>query len=94
LFVLPWLDTSKVRSCRFRPVYKWLIFLLVLDFLVLGWVGGKPPEGMYIWIGRAATAWYFLHFLVLTPLVGRIEKPLPLPASIGTPVLPATEKRG
>jgi ubiquinol-cytochrome c reductase cytochrome b/c1 subunit len=87
LFVLPWLDTSPVRSARFRPVYKWVFWLLVLAVLALGWVGAHPPEGIVITIGRIATFYYFFHFLVLFPLIGKLERPLPLPVSIGTPVL-------
>ncbi len=92
LFVLPWLDTSPVRSCTFRPIYKWLVFLLIIDCFVLGYVGSQPADGVLggiplNWIGKLGTFWYFLHFLVLSPVIGRIERPLPLPTSIGTPVL-------
>ena len=87
LFALPWLDTSKVRSAKFRPIYKQLFWLFVIDVLVLGWVGKNPPEGMFIIIGRIASVYYFLHFLVILPLVGKYERTLPLPESIATPVL-------
>ena len=87
LFVLPWLDTSPVRSARFRPMYRWLVILLVVDVVVLGQVGAHPPEGVWVALGRVATAWYFLHFLVLLPFIGKIEKPLPLPESISSPVI-------
>ncbi len=87
LFLLPWLDTSKVRSATFRPIYKKLFWLFVLDALVLGWVGSKPAEGIYIIISRIATFYYFFHFLILLPLLGRYEKNRPLPESIGRPVL-------
>ena len=87
LFVLPWLDTSPVRSSRFRPIYKQLILVMVASFLVLGYVGGKPPEGIYVVLGRVATAYWFLHFLVLLPILGKLEKPLPLPESISRPVV-------
>jgi len=87
LFFLPWLDSSKVRSARFRPIYKWVFWVLVVDCLVLGWVGGNPPQGAFIWYGRIATFYYFFHFFVLVPLIARKEKPLPLPASIAVPVL-------
>ncbi len=89
LFVLPWLDGSKVRSANFRPVFKWAVLLLLLDCLVLGFIGGKPPEGNYVLIGRLATAYYFFHFLILVPFLGRFEKTRPLPTSLGTPVLGA-----
>jgi ubiquinol-cytochrome c reductase cytochrome b/c1 subunit len=87
LFVVPWLDTSPVRSARFRPIYRILFWLLVIDTIVLGWVGANPPEGIMVTIGQIATFYYFLHFLVLMPLIGKIERPRPLPLSIGTAVL-------
>ena len=90
LFILPWLDTSKVRSAKFRPIYKQFFWLFLADCVVLGWVGANPPEGHFILIGRLATAYYFAHFLILMPLIGWFEKPRPVPEHIGEPVL----KRG
>jgi ubiquinol-cytochrome c reductase cytochrome b/c1 subunit len=87
LFLVPWLDTSPVRSARFRPVYKWIFWLLVLAVLALGWVGAHPPEGIVVTIGRIATFYFFLHFLVLFPLLGKLERPRPLPTSIAAAVL-------
>lgn len=87
LFFLPWLDSSKVRSACFRPIYKWVFWTLVIDCLVLGYVGGNPPEGAFILMGRIATLYYFVFFLVLVPVIARKETPLPLPQSIAMPVL-------
>ncbi|MBV1797672.1 cytochrome b/b6 [Siccirubricoccus sp. G192] len=87
LFVLPWLDTSPVRSMRFRPIAKWFLLLWLVAFFVLMYCGGKPPEGIYVVLARVSTAYYFLYFLVLLPLLGRVERPLPLPESIARPVL-------
>ncbi|HEV7369833.1 MAG TPA: cytochrome b/b6 [Arenibaculum sp.] len=87
LFVLPWLDTSRVRSARFRPLYKIFFWLLVICSLTLGYVGAMPAEGIWVVIGRIATAYYFFHFLILLPLLGKLERPRPLPASISQPVL-------
>ena len=87
LFALPWLDTSRVRSATFRPIYKWLFWVLVIDCFVLGYVGANPPEGILPTVGLIATIYYFLHFLVFLPLLGYYERPLPLPDSIGKPVL-------
>ena len=87
LFLLPWLDTSKVRSATFRPIYKILFWIFLIDAIVLGWVGSKPAEGIYIIISRIATLYYFLHFLILLPLLGKFERNRPLPESIGKPVL-------
>jgi quinol-cytochrome oxidoreductase complex cytochrome b subunit len=87
LFLVPWLDTSPVRSARFRPVYKWVFWLLVIDVIALGWVGANPPEGLVVTVGQIATFYYFVHFLILFPVIGRLERPKPLPASIATSVL-------
>ena len=87
LFILPWLDTSRVRSAKFRPIYKWVFWLLVIDAFILGYVGAHRPEGFYIVLGRLGTLYYFFHFLILLPLLGKLERPLPLPASIGAAVL-------
>ena len=89
LFALPWLDTSPVRSANYRPVYRQFFWLLVIDCIILGIVGSNPPEGSWLIIGRIATAYYFLHFLVIMPLVGFLEVPRPVPASISEAVLPA-----
>jgi quinol-cytochrome oxidoreductase complex cytochrome b subunit len=87
LFIVPWLDTSPVRSARFRPIYKWVFWLLVIDVVALGWVGASPPEGLVVTVGQIATLYYFGHFLILFPLIGKLERPRPLPVSIGTAVL-------
>ncbi|MBL8654993.1 MAG: cytochrome b, partial [Alphaproteobacteria bacterium] len=87
LFLLPWLDTSRVRSARFRPVYRVFFWLFVICCLVLGYAGSQPAEGLPLILGQVATIWYFAHFLVFLPLLGWFERPLPLPASIAEPVL-------
>ena len=87
LFFLPWLDTSKVRSAYFRPIYKWVYWLLLIDVVVLTWVGGQVPNPTIVLIGQIATLYYFVHFLVLFPLLGKFERTLPLPDSISKPVL-------
>ena len=87
LLLLPWLDRSPVRSARFRPIYRQLFWVLLVDCLVLGWVGGNPPEGMFVVIGQIATAYYFIHFIVLLPLLSVLETPRPVPNSISEPVL-------
>ena len=87
LFLVPWLDSSPVRSGTFRPMFKWFYWLFVLGFVGLGYLGAQPPEGIYVIIAQALTAYYFLYFLVVLPILGRIETPLPLPASISESVL-------
>ncbi len=86
LVFLPWLDRSPVRSARFRPIYKQFFWIFVADCLLLGYIGGKPAEGIFIPIGQAATIYYFFHFLVIIPALGFLEKPKPLPASISAAV--------
>ena len=87
LFVLPWLDTSPVRSARFRPVYKVFFWVLVLAAVVLGVCGAHRPEGIYVVLGRIATLYYYIHFLILLPLLGKFERTRPLPTSISAAVL-------
>ena len=91
LFVVPWLDTARVRSAKFRPTYRKFFWVLVIDCIVLGYVGANPPEGWFILVGRIATIYYFFHFLILLPVLGLIERPLPLPQSISAPVLKPAE---
>tara|TARA_Y100000992_G_scaffold38210_1_gene21422 strand:- start:161 stop:1429 length:1269 start_codon:yes stop_codon:yes gene_type:complete len=87
LVILPWLDTSKVRSALFRPIYKQFYWFLVADVLILGYMGAMPAEGTYLLIARVATAYYFIHFLVILPLLGKKEKTLEVPLSLTEPVL-------
>lgn len=87
LALLPWLDTSPVKSCRYRPIYKWFVILLVVDVVLLGYCGGKPAEGLYLTLSQIGTFWYFFHFLVITPLLGFLETPKPLPQSLSQSVL-------
>ena len=82
MLLAPWLDTSSVRSGRYRPMFKWWFALLVVDFLVLMWVGAMPAEEPYSTISLIASAYWFIYFLVILPLLGVLEKPLPQPATI------------
>jgi len=105
LFVLPWLDTSKVRSMRYRPTMKVFFVIFVVNAFILGWCGAQLPDapvvpGMpsftlfdgelnsFLWLTRLATLYYFAFFVVLMPLMGLRETPLPVPQSISEPVLP------
>src|SRR5690606_11194195 len=88
LFLLPWLDTSRVRSATFRPLYKQFFWILVLVCIGLGYLGAQPAEGGYVIAARILTAYYFLHFLVILPVLGIFEKPRPIPPSISEAVLP------
>ncbi len=87
LFVLPWLDTSKVKSARYRPLFKQFFWILVIVGCGLGYLGSQPAEGGYVIASRILTAWYFFHFLVILPVLGLVEKPKPVPESIMADVL-------
>ncbi|MBI2718812.1 MAG: cytochrome b N-terminal domain-containing protein [Rhizobiales bacterium] len=87
LFALPWLDTSRVRSGTYRPIFKQFFWIFVIVCIGLGYLGSKPPEGAYVIWSRILTAYYFIHFLVILPLIGLLESPKPLPPSISDDVL-------
>ena len=92
LMALPWLDSSKVRSAVFRPIYRLFFWVLVVDVLALGYVGAMPAEGLYLLVARVGTIYYFAHFLIVLPVLSRIEKTEPLPLSITEPVLTGMPK--
>ena len=87
LFFLPWLDTSPVRSANYRPVYRIFLIVLLVDVLVLGYIGGAEATAQNVIIGQIATAYYFAHFLLILPIVAASERPRPLPNSITESVL-------
>ena len=94
LFLIPWLDTSKVRSCRFRPLMKQFFWALAVVCMVLGYCGAQSVDAAafgvpLVWIARLGTLYYYGFFWVIMPLVGLIEVPKKLPASIAQSVLPA-----
>ncbi|TBW34763.1 cytochrome b/b6 [Siculibacillus lacustris] len=90
LFVLPWLDTSKVRSATYRPMYRTFFWVLVVVAIVLGWLGSQAVSDETVRWSQVLTAYYFFHFLVILPVLGLIEKPKPLPESITAAVLAKT----
>ena len=78
----PWLDTSRIRSCNYRPIYRQFFWAFVGATLLLGWLGSQPPEGGYVIASQICTAYYFAHFLIVMPLCGLFETPKKLPGSI------------
>jgi quinol-cytochrome oxidoreductase complex cytochrome b subunit len=88
LAFLPWLDTSKVRSANYRPVYRVFFIVFVLTCIGLGYLGAMPAEGGYVLASRLLTLYYFGFFLVILPLLGLYETPRQLPATIADSVLP------
>ena len=87
LFFLPWLDTSPVRSANYRPLYRIFFWVLVADVFLLGVCGMMPAEQPWVLLSQLGSIYYFAHFLIIMPLVSRIERPLPMPASITEAVL-------
>jgi len=83
LALVPWLDTSRVRSGRYRsPMFRWFFWIFVFFFLLLTWCGGQPPEGVVPTLSLIGTIYWFAYFLVILPWLGLVEKPLPLPETI------------
>ena len=92
-FFLPWLDKSPVRSGHYRPTFrKFFWFGLIPAMAVLFWCGGAAAEEPYVMLSQIATAYYFLHFLVILPIVSWLERPEPLPFSITEAVLGEDKK--
>ena len=92
-FFLPWLDRSPVRSGHYRPLFrKFFWFGLIPCVVVLGYCGGSHAEEPYLMLSQIAAAYYFLHFLVILPLVSSFERPEPLPFSITEAVLGSDKK--
>jgi len=79
---VPWLDTSSVRSGRYRPLFRWWFYLLIIDFVVLTWVGARPAQAPYSTISLIGATYWFSYFLIILPLLGVIEKPSKMPETI------------
>jgi len=82
MVLVPWLDTSKVKSGKYRPMFKWWYRLLVLDFIILMWAGAMPAERPYSDIALYGAYYWFGYFIIILPLLGLIEKPKTPPATI------------
>ena len=94
-FFLPWLDKSPVRSGHYRPLFnKFFWFGLMPTMAMLFYLGGAHAEEPYIVLSQIFTAYYFLHFLVILPIISQIEVPKPLPFSITQAVLGSDDRPG
>jgi len=93
LAFLPWLDSAKTRSSRYRPLAKQFFWIFVVVCVLLGWLGGKPAQGVYVVIGRILTFCYFAYFLIVLPILSRIETPRTVPNSIADDVLAKSKGR-
>ncbi|MFZ4540683.1 MAG: cytochrome b [Rickettsiales bacterium] len=87
LLALPWLDTSPVKSSNYRPIYRWFFWLFAVNAVILGYCGSQPPEGIFPILSLVCTVYYFAHFLVVLPFLGKVEKPRKLPESITASVM-------
>jgi len=76
LLILPLTDLSRIRSHQFRPAMKLAFWFFVVDFLILMWIGSQHPVEPYVTIGQLATAFYFVWFLIIVPVIGLIENTL------------------
>jgi len=90
LAFLPWLDSAKTRSSKYRPLAKQFFWIFVAVCIGLGYLGAKPPEGIYVVAGRVLTVAYFAYFLIVLPILSRIETARPVPNSIAEDVLRKT----
>lgn len=73
LLLLPYINTSKIRSATFRPVFRFLFWFLFMDFILLGWLGQAPIEQPFVIISQLATFFYFVYFIIIFPIIGIIE---------------------
>ena len=76
LLILPLTDLSRIRGYQFRPAMRLAFWFFVVDFIILMWIGSQHPETPFVEIGQFATAFYFIWFLVLVPVIGVVENSL------------------
>jgi ubiquinol-cytochrome c reductase cytochrome b subunit len=82
LFFVPWLDRSPVNSIRYRgPIYKIMLAIFVVSFVILGLCGLKPPAGIYPMLAKICTILYFAFFLLM-PWYTRIDRVKPVPERV------------
>ena len=81
-FFLPWLDRSPVKSIRYRsPIYKWILGVFVISFIMLGWLGVQPVTPLYVLLARIFTILYFAFFLLM-PWYSTLGKTKEVPESV------------
>ena len=73
LLILPLTDVSRVRGNQFRPAMKLFFWFFVINFFILLWIGSQHPNTPYVEIGQIATAFYFLWFIFIVPVIGLYE---------------------
>ena len=82
MFFLPWLDRSPVKSIRYKGMlFKVLLGLFVIDFVMLGFLGTQPTTNLYKYMAQVGTIYYFLFFLLM-PIYSKIDKTKPVPERV------------
>jgi ubiquinol-cytochrome c reductase cytochrome b subunit len=76
LLILPFINTSNIRSSLYRPLHQFFFWFFIADFILLGYIGQQTPESPFIEIGQVAGVYYFAYFLIIIPSLGLIEKKL------------------
>ena len=76
MLILPYVDTSRIRGVRFRPIGKIIYWGFIMNFMLLLWIGSCGVEEPYIFIGRILTIIYFSYYIVIVPVIGYIEEVL------------------
>jgi len=72
-FFLPKLDKSLITATRFKFFHGLFLSFFAADLMLLGWLGGRAPSAITMTLNQAATAYYFLHFVAIIPLLGKFE---------------------
>lgn len=94
LLFIPWLDRSKVKSARYRPLYKLFFWLFIADVVFLGWLGSQPISNATILSAQIATAYYFVFFLVIMPFLPKFERNMTVPKSITEDMQEKSKNKG
>ena len=76
LFIIPFINSSEIRNTTYRPIFKFFFLLFIADFVILVWSGQKPITDTYKFVAQVATVYYFLFFLVIIPVTGKVESAL------------------
>jgi ubiquinol-cytochrome c reductase cytochrome b subunit len=82
MFFMPWLDRSPVKSIRYKGgLYKVILWLFVIDFIVLGFLGTQPTTDLYKLMAQIGTGYYFAFFLLM-PIYSKLDKTKPVPERV------------
>jgi len=89
--VISFSNTSYVRNTTYRPIFKFFFWLFISDCIILTWLGQMPVRTAFVLTGQVATVYYFVFFLFLIPIIGKIETIL---ATNSTDELPMAHYKG